>query len=232
MAVVVSVGVVSASSAAAANWPPWRSLSRGVGGISVPGGGQAGAALIPTRNALDRFPVLMLHPGHAGCCDWYDTFEWTHDAVLLVVARMPAEFAIYGLTRRRETLHVRIGPRYPGQPATPAASTYTPWLTVDVRKRLLGKFFGAFVRVRAAHTRIRVRGWPGWRSGSGRRGDQGAHRAAHRSRAGGPASLPSRGLRHPAVQSVVRTCARAHQAHSGVLESATFACSSGYSAGR
>jgi hypothetical protein len=103
--------------------------------MSVPGGGDATAVVIPSRKALDRFPVLTMHTGH-GCCEWYEIFDWKHDAVLLVVARMRGEFAIYGLTRRGSTLRVTIGPRYPEQPAFSAPITL--WMTVDVRKRLLG----------------------------------------------------------------------------------------------
>src|SRR5436190_7170980 len=126
---------VTASGAAADGWPPWKPLSRG-GGMSVPGGGDAAAIVIPSRKVLDRFPILTMHPGSPGCCQWYEVFDWQHDAVLLVVAHMRGEFTIYSLMRRGSTLRVTIGPRYPEQPLF--AAPITLWMTVDIRKRLLG----------------------------------------------------------------------------------------------
>jgi hypothetical protein len=105
--------------------------------MSVPGGGASAGVVIANRQALARFPILTMHPGHPpGCCDWYQSFDWKHDAVLLVVARTQSEFEIDSLTRRGGVLRVTIGPRYPNEPAFPAPATL--WLTVDVPKRLLG----------------------------------------------------------------------------------------------
>jgi hypothetical protein len=95
--------------------------------------------VIASRRALDRFPSLTMHPGHPPCstpCEWYERLDWKHDAVLLVVANMAGEFDIYSLARRGSTLRVTIGPRYPAQP--PFAAPLTLWMTVDVKKRLLG----------------------------------------------------------------------------------------------
>lgn len=130
-----SVVGVPASVALANGWPPWKSISRGIG-MSVPGGAQAGGVVIANRQALTRFPILTLHPGHVGCCEWYQTFDWKHDVVLLVVARTQSEFEISRLTRQGSLLRITIGPRYPGQPAFPSPATL--WFAVDVPKRLLG----------------------------------------------------------------------------------------------
>jgi hypothetical protein len=134
---VLVASVISAAFVASADaWPPWTGISRG-NGMRVPGGGVSAGVVIPTRQALARFPILTMHPGHpAGCCDWYESFDWKHDAVVLVVARTQSDFEIYRLTRQSSVLHITIGPRYPGQPAFPRPATL--WLTVDVPKRLLG----------------------------------------------------------------------------------------------
>src|SRR5438045_3253301 len=136
LALSVSVGL-AASGAAADGWPPWKDISRG-GGMSVPGGRSAAAFVIPNRETLDRFPLLTMHPPHPPCsapCEWYERFDWKHDAVLLVVARMRGEFDLHGLARRGSILRVTIG-RFPGQPASPTPFTF--WIAVDVRTRLLG----------------------------------------------------------------------------------------------
>jgi hypothetical protein len=109
--------------------------------MSVPGGGNAAAVVIPSRKALARYPVLTMHPGHPPCsspCEWYERLDWKHDAILLVVAHMRGEFDFYALARRAGTLRVTIGPRYPGEVGPPFPAPVTLWMTVDIRKRLLG----------------------------------------------------------------------------------------------
>jgi hypothetical protein len=132
----VALAAFAASVAYADVWPPWTGISRG-GGMSVPGGGVSAGIVVPNRQALARFPVLMLHPGHPPCsCDWYETFDWSRDAVVLVVAQTHSDFEIYRLARQGSVLRITIGPSSPGQPAVP--SPVTLWLAVDVPKRLLG----------------------------------------------------------------------------------------------
>ena len=129
---------IAEATAFAGSWPPWAPITRG-GGMSVPGGGNAAAVVIPSRKALGRYPVLTIHPGHPSClspCEWYERFDWKHDAVLLIVARVPSEFDIYSLARRGSTLRVTVGARSPDQ--APFSPPLTLWMTVDVRKRLLG----------------------------------------------------------------------------------------------
>lgn len=78
-----------------------------------------------------------MHPGHAGCCDWYETFDWPRRAVVVVVATLPHEFEIQRLTRRSDTLRVQIGRRDPQQPDFGTA--ITSWQAISVSRALLGR---------------------------------------------------------------------------------------------
>jgi hypothetical protein len=56
--------------------------------------------------------------------------------VLVVVATLPHEFEIAGLTRRGDTLRVTIAARYPGQADLPDLTRL--WEAVGVPRSLLG----------------------------------------------------------------------------------------------
>ena len=127
---VLTVGTVSAEAS-----PPWTTISRGAGTSPIHGGRSTAGVLIGSRRRLDAFPDL-LEPGAGRCCGWYATFDWQQRAVLLVVAKVPHEFEIARLTRRRSVLRVTIVPRYPGQPDF--AAPLTSWEAVSVPRSLLG----------------------------------------------------------------------------------------------
>jgi hypothetical protein len=135
VATLLTAGACGAASAEPS--PPWVGISRGAGPIGVPSPGLAGAVLIGSRQRLARFPYLTAHPGHLGCCEWYETFDWKRRAVLLVVARLPREWKISRLARRRNVLRVALASRYPGQPdfGTPLTS----WEAVSLPRSLLGR---------------------------------------------------------------------------------------------
>jgi hypothetical protein len=137
MAVVGLLFATAGGTASAAQSPPWSVISRGGGTTAVPGGGTAGGVLIGTRRRLEAFALLTMHPGHLGCCEWYETFDWQHRVVLLVVARLPYEFAVSGITRRRSVLRVWLAPRSPGQPdfGTP----FTTWEALSVPRSVVGR---------------------------------------------------------------------------------------------
>jgi hypothetical protein len=103
--------------------------------VTLAGGAVDGGILIASRRGIGAWPYFTMHP-HVGCCEWYDTFDWRHRAVLVVVATLPHEFEIAGLTRRGDTLRVTIAARYPGQADLPDLTRL--WEAVGVPRSLLG----------------------------------------------------------------------------------------------
>jgi hypothetical protein len=130
----LAVGIAVAAPGAGAGWPPWVVVSSG-GAVSVPGGGDAGAAIIVSQTALARYPAVALVPGGYPPHGWQD-FDWVHDVVLLVVARNQSAFPeVVGLTRRRGILRIAIA-------TPPAGSSPVPgptWTALRVSRGVIGR---------------------------------------------------------------------------------------------
>lgn len=133
--VALALAFGMAAQASAGSWPPWVILSSG-GAVSVPGGGSAGAMILASRTALARYEPVALEVGHAGCCDWQQSFNWKRDVVLLVVARNQAAFPeVVGLSREHNRLRVTIA-----APATGSTPIPEPtWTALRVSRQLLGQ---------------------------------------------------------------------------------------------
>lgn len=96
-----------------------------------------GAVVITTRRQLNSYPYLVMHPGHSGCCDWYENFAWQKRVVVDAVANLPYEFQIIALARRGDVLRIRIQRRYPNQADFDAS--LTEWQAVSVSRSIIGR---------------------------------------------------------------------------------------------
>lgn len=130
---------------AGAGWPPWSVLSSG-GAVPVPGGGDAGAVIIASQKALAKYTPVALVPGGYPPHGW-QTFDWTHNLVLLVVARHQSAFPeVVGLVRRQATLRIVIS----SVPANPSSIVTPTWTALRVSRRVIGKPFPKYLIVMTA----------------------------------------------------------------------------------
>ena len=146
--VAVALTVTVAAQASPGSAPAWVTLSSG-GSVPVTGGGRASAVIIGSRTALGRYDPVALEVGHAGCCDWQQSFNWRRDAVLLVVACDQAAVPeIVNLHRQRTLLRVTIA-----APAAGSTVVGPTWTALRVPRQLLGRPLPRRIEVLTAQAR-------------------------------------------------------------------------------
>ena len=102
--------------------------------MPVPGGGDAGAVIIASQKALARYTPVAIVPGGYPPHGWQD-FDWSHDLVLLVVARNQSAFPeVVGLTRRQARLRIVLA-----APANGSIVAGPTWTALRISRRVIGR---------------------------------------------------------------------------------------------
>jgi hypothetical protein len=102
--------------------------------VPVPGGGDAGAVIIGSQRSLARYTPVAIVPGGYPPHGWQD-FDWSHDLVLLVVARNQSAFPeVVRLTRRQATLRIVLAAQANG--SIVAGPT---WTALRISRRVIGR---------------------------------------------------------------------------------------------